>query len=317
MKQTLEVSTNQCNGCHEKPEDCLCVRVNVDFPSPNPLCDAIVKPGVVEELLKKGIRLGKFPDPDLRFEYGNDLRETKPNTIAFNRYDDCGIVRQDLLDDPNVLLVAKSHKWSRIKHPKVVLGPSFLYYTCIDRVEEAARSEWPERDIDVCFVGRMHSCPDVSAHRQKCIDLLLDYKAKHPDKNVIAGNHAWEYIGDAYTNLLLRTKVLVSPWGYSPCCYRDWEGLLCGCQVVKPIPSTIDTIPSIYRWHTPLRWCMHNMKDLHSVIDYALDRSFREAIGKVHSTEMLWRRSDYSLARLLNSICCQAFSSPCYTFSKS
>ena len=55
---------------------------------------------------------------------------------------------------------------------------------------------------------------------------------------------------------LLDSKVVVSPWGWSPWCLRDIEALACGCIVVKPECSNMLIYPDIYNPANQLMiWC--------------------------------------------------------------
>ena len=56
-----------------------------------------------------------------------------------------------------------------------------------------------------------------------------------------------------YVDTLLQTKVVISPWGWSPWCVRDLEALICGCIVIKPECSNMLVYPDIYN---PVNQCM-------------------------------------------------------------
>ena len=59
-----------------------------------------------------------------------------------------------------------------------------------------------------------------------------------------------------YVDKLLDSKVVVSPWGWSPWCLRDIEALACGCIVVKPECSNMLIYPDIYNPANQLMiWC--------------------------------------------------------------
>ena len=42
------------------------------------------------------------------------------------------------------------------------------------------------------------------------------------------------------------TKIVLSPWGWGTWCIRDFEALICGCIVIKPVCTNTLTYPDIY-----------------------------------------------------------------------
>lgn len=59
-----------------------------------------------------------------------------------------------------------------------------------------------------------------------------------------------------YVDLLLDTKVVISPWGFSAWCIRDFEALACGCILIKPECSNLLVSPDIYNPASNLIvWC--------------------------------------------------------------
>lgn len=114
------------------------------------------------------------------------------------------------------------------------------------------------RDIDVIFAGRdtyLQTINFPTLHRQRLVKnkweslpgnkLLLTYdnfagtKKKH--KEIKAFKYPYEYV-----NVLLRSKVVISPWGWGAWCVRDLEALACGCIVIKPFCGNTLVYPDIY-----------------------------------------------------------------------
>ena len=92
-----------------------------------------------------------------------------------------------------------------------------------------------------------------------------------------------------YVDALLDSKVIVSPWGWSPWCVRDFEALACGCVVIKPECSNMLVYPDIYDpdknlmlWgdlmydnlHDQIRYCYENLDEMQSRVDRASDFVF-------------------------------------------
>tara|TARA_R110002096_G_scaffold205718_2_gene391694 strand:+ start:763 stop:1830 length:1068 start_codon:yes stop_codon:yes gene_type:complete len=62
---------------------------------------------------------------------------------------------------------------------------------------------------------------------------------------------------DVYYEEMLRSRICVSPFGYGEICWRDFEAILCGCVLVKPEMSHLETAPDIFvpnETYIPVRW---------------------------------------------------------------
>lgn len=60
-----------------------------------------------------------------------------------------------------------------------------------------------------------------------------------------------------YYEEMLRSEVCVSPFGYGEICWRDFEAVVCGCVLVKPDMSHVETEPDIFvpeETYVPVRW---------------------------------------------------------------
>jgi hypothetical protein len=60
-----------------------------------------------------------------------------------------------------------------------------------------------------------------------------------------------------YYEEMLRSRVCVSPFGYGEICWRDFEAAACGCVLVKPDMSHVETEPDLFVPHetyVPVRW---------------------------------------------------------------
>ena len=49
-----------------------------------------------------------------------------------------------------------------------------------------------------------------------------------------------------YLDNLMDTKIVLSPWGWGTWCIRDFEALICGCIVIKPVCTNTLTYSDIY-----------------------------------------------------------------------
>ena len=142
-----------------------------------------------------------------------------------------------------------------------------------------------KRNIDVFFSGRttywprsLRSHPTAARHHLRDIwDTLPgkvkvfreyhDFKGTKKDgKPVKVFQYPYEYV-----DALLDTKIVISPWGWSPWCVRDLEALACGCIVIKPECSNMVIYPDIYDPKKQLMvWCDLMYEGLAGQVDYCL-----------------------------------------------
>lgn len=76
---------------------------------------------------------------------------------------------------------------------------------------------------------------------------------------------------DEYYREMQRSRICISPFGYGEVCWRDFEAILCGCLVVKPDMSHVETNPDIFRprqTYVPVRW---DFSDLDEKCRYYLE----------------------------------------------
>lgn len=74
---------------------------------------------------------------------------------------------------------------------------------------------------------------------------------------------------------LLRSRVVVSPFGWGEVCFRDYEAVAAGCLLVKPSMAHLETRPDIYVDHetyAPVRW---DLADLEEVVRRCLEEPSR------------------------------------------
>jgi hypothetical protein len=144
-----------------------------------------------------------------------------------------------------------------ISRPATPPFPDAVYEYIAQKIRPLA-----ERPVDLFFSGRTM----YTARRERCYPTamrqqLLSLWGKLPGKvKVFRDYHNYagtkkfgRPIKDAtfkypfeYVDRLLESKVVISPWGWSPWCIRDLEALACGCVVIKPECSGMLIYPDIY-----------------------------------------------------------------------
>ena len=90
-------------------------------------------------------------------------------------------------------------------------------------------------------------------HRTLLRQSIKKYNNKHNFTNY--NESGLEY--NDYLNLLIKTAVVVSPFGKGEICYRDFEALFSGCVLIKPDMNHLKTWPNIYipmKTYIPCAW---------------------------------------------------------------
>lgn len=143
-----------------------------------------------------------------------------------------------------------------------------------------------KREIDISFSGRSFyfapygtAMPTIQRQRLESMWSSLPGKTKdylsytNPSGTLKYGKPIKRYSYPyEYFKMLLNTKVIISPWGWSPWCIRDLEALACGCIVVKPECSNLQIYPDIYNPKYQLMvWSDILFEGLHSQLDYILN----------------------------------------------
>ncbi len=142
---------------------------------------------------------------------------------------------------------------------KIALGCNLAVGGPIERIREKI-STYPAvaKDIDIVFRGNVPA--DWMGHLRKGVAPALKRLQKTcrvivPDTRVNP---------EEYYREMLRSKICVSPFGYGEVCWRDFEAVICGCLLVKPDMSHIETHPNIYRpyeTYVPVKWDFSDLEE--------------------------------------------------------
>ena len=132
-------------------------------------------------------------------------------------------------------------KWiDEIDYAKLHVGFSFAAYDHMRPLFDVEIPPFEDRPYVFNFAGTVDYGPDVpwlNWHRQRCVDAIRE----------VPGTHFCE-VGrplsrEEYWQSLRESRICVSPWGLGEPCWRDFEGILCGCIVIKPCTSYVKTAP--------------------------------------------------------------------------
>ncbi|MBS0203134.1 MAG: hypothetical protein JSS49_09570 [Planctomycetes bacterium] len=121
------------------------------------------------------------------------------------------------------------------------------------------------RSIDVfCAHSVNYTCPTICWHRQAVLDQLSGI----PGIRTVVGRGR-VFLDENYRELLLRSRICVSPWGWGETCIRDYEALLAGCVLIKPRTDFIDSALPLDERHYIA--CRPDFSDLNQRIHEVLD----------------------------------------------
>jgi len=116
-----------------------------------------------------------------------------------------------------------------------------------------------ERSVPTMFYGTVkYGNNEIDLHRGLALEAVLRAggegkgfrKLKFPE----------------HTELMRRTRVAVSPWGFSPICWRDYEAMLCGAVLVKPDTSFVETWPEVFIPHKTYIPCRVDFADVPDIV---------------------------------------------------
>lgn len=122
------------------------------------------------------------------------------------------------------------------------------------------------RPIDVFFAGSTIQGEKLTSslsdniyvwHRKKAVEAL---KKVTNIKKIVCGDRVFTY--KDYIDLIKRSKIVVSPWGFGEWCYRDFEAILLGAVLLKPDTSFIKCIPNVYQNNKTYVPCSADFSDL-------------------------------------------------------
>lgn len=153
------------------------------------------------------------------------------------------------------------------------------------------------RRFDVNFVGVVNysgfPVPNlINWHRQKAVEELNKIKTK---KFVVQANFGEKPISDAdYKQVMLDSKICLSPWGMGEWNYRDFHSLYTGSILLKPDTDHVVTQPvDLYSSDNYVR-CRPDFLDLRDKIEYILDNWQALKKHRVQKRNMLVESWDFN-----------------------
>ncbi len=111
-----------------------------------------------------------------------------------------------------------------------------LFYSNIERLDAVSVIERGERDIPVHARLGLVSQPSLAHHRRIILEKIKD------DNRFLVGETGQK----RYNSELVRSKIVLSPFGWGELCFRDFEAVLSGALLLKPDMSHLETWPDIF-----------------------------------------------------------------------
>jgi len=127
------------------------------------------------------------------------------------------------------------------------------------------RASYPEpptdddKDIDVVCRASVPDHSWIFSLRAPVIAQIESLSSRH---KVLTPDH--KVSQETYNQEMLRSRICVSPFGYGEICWRDFEAILCGCVLVKPEMSHVETAPDVFipnETYVPIRWDCQDLGD--------------------------------------------------------
>lgn len=173
-------------------------------------------------------------------------------------------------------------------YAKLLLGHGFWASDpCGDQVEPPPDFDEP-RPLDAfCAVTVDYTCPAISWHRRRALERLSDL-----GRRVFLGRGR-VLPPPVYHELMRRSRICVSPWGWGETCYRDYEALLAGCVLIKPRTDFIDSLLPLDDRHYVA--CEPDFSDLGERVEEILQSwpSYRERRARARDYVLNARRPEW------------------------
>lgn len=145
------------------------------------------------------------------------------------------------------------------------LNYEFIFMDHVDKVHDVfAMFQYPAK------VGTEHGLQHsdyYDMHRKPCIDVLNSID----DLDILKLRDGNKLPHNQYLELMMRSKVVVAPFGYGEIAPRDLEAMIFKCILIKPSMDHITTEPNIYDDGKTYISCRHDFSDLEDKVRYAVE----------------------------------------------
>lgn len=151
-----------------------------------------------------------------------------------------------------------------------------------------------KRPIDIFFVGYTHfdRAADASNkfygwHRKKAVEAIKKIKGI---RSLVKKGRPYSF--DEYIEIMKKSKIVVSPWGFSEWCFRDVEAYLTGAILIKPDTDFVEIMPSIYQKNKTYFACKPDFSDLGKIVKKILKDYENYALMRKYSRNLILRNTN-------------------------
>ena len=116
-----------------------------------------------------------------------------------------------------------------------------------------------QREIPIHFAGTTrYSGTPIEGHRKRAVEVCKECGG--------IGINDRSLVLPAYHKQLLKSRAVLSPWGWGENCHRDWEALAKGCILIKPDTSFCESWPDLTSANAPYIPCRLDFADVPDIV---------------------------------------------------
>ena len=150
---------------------------------------------------------------------------------------------------------------------KVVCGPNFFQYSCLEKWQHLDDDLEKHRNIDVhCVVSTEKYNKNIKAMRKKAVDIVKNMKGI---KSITGEGRP--YASNVYREQVIDSKIVVAPFGNGYMSYRHAEAMLAGAVVISPDSEFAEAAGHPLVENITYVSCRHDFDDLEDAIWYVLE----------------------------------------------
>ncbi len=142
------------------------------------------------------------------------------------------------------------------------INVSWLDYRHLSKdIDVFAIFQYPAKD-NFEFGRKTSRCYDD--HREKCVNWLQMLHRFNPKLKIAMLDQGQRVSAEEYYQQMMRSKIVIAPFGYGEMAPRDIESAVFGAILVKPQMGHIQTLPNIYvdGTYCPVDWEFYSMNEI-------------------------------------------------------
>lgn len=144
-----------------------------------------------------------------------------------------------------------------------------------------------KRSYDISYLGTNKYAIDlITNHRLGAINAIKKLK------NVRIKTSSRRIPREEFHQILMQSKLFLSPFGYGEWSHKDFEAILLGCVIIKP-SCHFESYPNIYQPDKTCLKCKCDYSDLQAVVSKALNQPEKLQIISQNARELLKKYMNY------------------------